>query len=109
MDVSFCLLCMYNMCVYISIHKLSTVGTGVLMCSLLCYICYIEFLKRDLFIYFNFRNIFGGKHSREWPAGKTESEIKLLIQENLYGSPTRFLTQADCVLSSGLAEATLQC
>ena len=23
-----------------------------------------------------------GKHSREWPAGKTESEIKLLIQEN---------------------------
>ena len=23
-----------------------------------------------------------GKHRREWPAGKTESEIKLLIQEN---------------------------
>ena len=23
-----------------------------------------------------------GKHCREWPAGKTESEIKLLIQEN---------------------------
>ena len=23
-----------------------------------------------------------GKHSREWPGGKTESEIKLLIQEN---------------------------
>ena len=23
-----------------------------------------------------------GKHCREWPAGKTESEIKLLIEEN---------------------------
>ena len=23
-----------------------------------------------------------GKHCREWPAGKTESEVKLLIQEN---------------------------
>ena len=43
MDVSFCLLCMYNMCMYICIRKLSTVGTGVLMCSILCYICYIEF------------------------------------------------------------------
>ena len=23
-----------------------------------------------------------GKHCREWPAGKTESEIKLLVEEN---------------------------
>ena len=35
MDVSFCLLCMYNMCLYICIRMLSTVGTGVLICSII--------------------------------------------------------------------------
>ena len=34
MDVSFCLLCMYNMSMYICIRMLSTVGTGVLICSI---------------------------------------------------------------------------
>ena len=43
MDVSFCLLCMHNMYMYICICMLSTVGTGVLTCSivvlyLLCWI-----------------------------------------------------------------------
>ena len=35
MDVSFCLLCMYNMCMYICICMLSTVGTGVLIRSII--------------------------------------------------------------------------
>ena len=35
MDVSFCLFCMHNMYMYICICMLSTVGTGVLICSIM--------------------------------------------------------------------------
>ena len=35
MDVSFCLLCMYNMSMYTCIRMLSTAGTGVLICSII--------------------------------------------------------------------------
>ena len=39
MDVSFfCLLCMYNMSMYICIRMLSTVGTGVLICCIIVFV-----------------------------------------------------------------------
>ena len=42
MDVSFCLLCMYNMSMYICICMLSTVGMGVLICSIIVlYLLYL--------------------------------------------------------------------
>ena len=46
MDVSFCLLCMYTMCMYICIRMLSTVGTGVLICSIIVlYFVILNFKK----------------------------------------------------------------
>ena len=44
MDVSFCVLCMHNMYMYICICMLSTVGTGVLTCSIIVlYLLYCIF------------------------------------------------------------------
>ena len=44
-----------------------------------------------------------GKHCREWPAGKTESEIKLLCQENnKLRDPIMYLSSPDPIISPGL-------
>ena len=53
MNVSFCLLCMYNMSMYICIRMLSTVGTGVLICYIIVlYLLYIYILFFILFFIF---------------------------------------------------------
>ena len=45
MDVSFCLLCMHKMYMYICICMLSTVGTGVLTCSIIVIFFILNFKK----------------------------------------------------------------
>ena len=70
MDVSFCLLCMYNMCMYICIHMLSTVGTGVLICSIIVlYLLYwkkIKPLKNKKQKQKNNNRCCGGVKTQQW-------------------------------------------
>ena len=52
MDVPFCLLCMHNLYMYICICMLSTVGTGILTCSIIVIFVILNFKKLKLILFF---------------------------------------------------------